>query len=93
MNAAGHSKLAWCATFARLLAFETKGDIQSAMRIASPAYERIGQLPPARAVQQWLDSALTWPGTDHFDTTGDDAWDDEPADPAASQKKSLSLRA
>lgn len=79
MNPAGHSKLAWCATFARLLAFETKSDIEAAMRIASPAYERNGELPPGRAVQIWLHSALTWPGTDPFQAAGD-TFPGEPAE-------------
>lgn len=81
MSATGHrhSKLAWCATFAHLIAFETKGDIKAAMRIASPAYERDGELPPGRAVQLWLHSALTWPGTDPFEACGD-TWPAEPAE-------------
>lgn len=76
MMTAAHNKLAWCATFARLLAFETKGDIAAAMRIANPAYDRDGRLPPARAVQNWLHSALTWPGTDPFINAGEETGDD-----------------
>ena len=80
MNTNGHSKLAWCATFARLLAFETNADIKTAMRIAMPAYERDGRLPPGRAVQNWLHSALTWPGTDLFMTASDGSGDSSSSD-------------
>ncbi len=46
------------------------------MRIANPAYDRDGRLPPARAVQNWLHSALTWPGTDPFINAGEETGDD-----------------
>jgi len=60
-------KLAWCATFAGIFAFETKGDFGAAMKVAVDAYREIGSIAPETAVQYVLQAPLTWPGDDRLE--------------------------
>ncbi|HEY9237217.1 MAG TPA: hypothetical protein VIP10_00140 [Burkholderiaceae bacterium] len=69
MNSTDPSKLAWCATFASLFAFETKADIQTAQQVAREAYGRGSGLPASAAVQRMLRTSLTWPGEPAADDT------------------------
>lgn len=62
MKSTDQRKLAWCATFASLFAFETKADIKTAQQVAREAYGRVSDLPASAAVQRQLRTALTWPG-------------------------------
>lgn len=76
MKSTDQSKLAWCATFASLFAFETKADMKTAQQVAREAYGRVSELPASAAVQRMLRTALTWPG---------EAADHDAADPERRQ--------
>jgi hypothetical protein len=60
-------KLAWCATFAGIFAFETKRDFGAAMKVAVEAYRDNGNIAPETAVQFVLQAPLTWPGTERLE--------------------------
>jgi hypothetical protein len=61
METIDRDRLAWCATFAALYAFETKNDRGVALRMARQAYPSAGARSPAEAVRAALRGALTWP--------------------------------
>lgn len=71
MKSTDQSKLAWCATFASLFAFETKADMQTAQQVAREAYGRVSGMPASAAVQRLLRTALTWPGEAAHDDAAD----------------------
>lgn len=76
METIDRDRLAWCATFAALYAFETKNDRSAAMRAARQAYASAGARSPAEAVRTVLRGALTWPAVredqrERWSTLGD----------------------
>ena len=71
-------KLAWCATFAGIFAFEAKCDFGTAMKVAVEAYPDTGNIAPETAVQYVLRAPLTWPGTDRLERAQNHAsWEHE----------------
>lgn len=57
------NKLAWCATFASLYAFELGADTRKAWVVAGAAYPTYADVPPMQALEELLHFALTWPGS------------------------------
>lgn len=60
--------IAWCATFARLYAFEKECTPLDAIRLARSAYSVYGDVSPVTAVQLLIQVALTWPRTGLFES-------------------------